>query len=272
MRLKDIVLESVSHDCLKRLSCSFDATPGDSRSKASIREAIKETPNLKAEDLLRKLMVEELKDLCRKCDIPPRGRRAEMISLLLERDRGATRKTSTAEAIHQPKNTDCFVAVDFETADHPRDSACALALVTVKGDRIFERSYFLIRPPRKTFTFTMHGITWAKVADAPTFGELWPYILPRIDQAAFLVAHNAGFDRSVFRACCNAYSLILPDIQFECTKERARKVWNLASYKLPDVCRFLNIPLENHHNALDDAEACAKIMIRLNTNESGADL
>ena len=172
MNLKQVVLESVSHDCLKRLSCSFDATPKDFRSKASIRQAIKETGNLKAEDLLRNLMVEELRDLCRKCDIPPRGRRAELISLLLELDKGATRKLSSAEATHQPKNTDHFVAIDFETADHPRDSACALALVTVKGDRIFERSYFLIRPPRKTFTFTMHGITWEKVADAPTISRM----------------------------------------------------------------------------------------------------
>ena len=43
-----------------------------------------------------------------------------------------------------------FVAIDFETADYGPDSACAVALVRVEGSRIVRRSYFLIRPPRRS--------------------------------------------------------------------------------------------------------------------------
>jgi DNA polymerase-3 subunit epsilon len=42
----------------------------------------------------------------------------------------------------------------------------------------------------------------------------------------------------------------------------ARRQWQLHPTKLPDVCAYLNIPL-NHHDPRSDAEACAGIMLRL---------
>ena len=36
--------------------------------------------------------------------------------------------------------------------------------------------------------------------------------------------------------------------------------WGVRPTKLPDVCRFLGIPLK-HHDALSDAEAAARIVI-----------
>jgi DNA polymerase-3 subunit epsilon len=40
----------------------------------------------------------------------------------------------------------------------------------------------------------------------------------------------------------------------------ARQVWRLPSNKLNLVCEHLNIPLQ-HHDALSDAEACARIVL-----------
>jgi DNA polymerase-3 subunit epsilon len=68
-----------------------------------------------------------------------------------------------------------FAAIDFETANYSPDSACAIGLVVVKGDRIVRREHYLIRPPDRQFVFTfIHGIAWEDVRDAPTFHELWP--------------------------------------------------------------------------------------------------
>ena len=54
-----------------------------------------------------------------------------------------------------------FVAIDFETADNGRDSACAVALVRVEGEQIVARAYTLLRPPRRYIRFTyLHGIRW----------------------------------------------------------------------------------------------------------------
>ena len=41
-----------------------------------------------------------------------------------------------------------FVAIDFETADYGRDSACALALVRVEASVIVQRAFHYIRPPQ----------------------------------------------------------------------------------------------------------------------------
>jgi DNA polymerase III subunit epsilon len=155
----------------------------------------------------------------------------------------------------------CFAAIDFETADQGRDSACAVALVRVVGQEIVERTQWLIRPPRRTFQFTyLHGIAWQHVAGAPTFGELWPRIEEKLSGVQFLAAHNAPFDRGVLMACCEQARLPAPKLRFECTVQLARSAWGLRPTTLPDVCRHLRIPLQ-HHNALSDAEACAQIVL-----------
>jgi DNA polymerase III subunit epsilon len=52
-----------------------------------------------------------------------------------------------------------------------------------------------------------------------------------------------------------------------CTVQLARKTWQLHPTKLPNVCDYLNIPLE-HHQALSDAEACARIVIAANVSSA----
>ena len=154
-----------------------------------------------------------------------------------------------------------FVALDFETADYSPDSACALGLVRVENHQIVQRTYSLIKPPRRKFIFTyIHGITWEDVANQPTFGELWPTYSPMLEGIDFLAAHNASFDRSVLHRCCAAAGLEPPEIPFRCTVQLARRTWNLKPAKLNNVCDHLGITLK-HHYAASDAEACALIVI-----------
>lgn len=154
-----------------------------------------------------------------------------------------------------------FAALDFETADGGRDSACAVGLVKVSGGRITERVERLIRPPRRNFWFThLHGISWEDVAGEPAFGEVWPGLAPLLDNARFIAAHNAPFDRSVLCACCAAAGLELPGPPFVCTLDLARRVWRLPANTLSAVSKHLGIELD-HHRALSDAEACARIVL-----------
>ena len=135
-----------------------------------------------------------------------------------------------------------FVALDFETANNGRDSACAIGLVRVKNNQIVQRSYYLIRPPRQYFRFThIHGISWHDVAGQPSFGELWPTISPVISEAKFLAAHNASFDKGVLYACCDAYGINRPKQEFTCTVQLARRAWNIFPTKLPNVCDYLGV-------------------------------
>src|SRR5262249_26320028 len=110
-----------------------------------------------------------------------------------------------------------FAAIDFETADNGRDSACALGVVVAEGTSILREEHVFIRPPRQQFLFTyIHGITWRDVADAPRFGEIWPRVAAMLEGVEFLAAHNAGFDRSVLYECCHGAGLAWPDLRFQC--------------------------------------------------------
>jgi len=154
-----------------------------------------------------------------------------------------------------------LVAIDFETADNGRDSACAIGLARIIDGEVTEQAYYLIRPPRREFFYThIHGLTWGDVAAEPTFAEIWPRLEEFIGGADYLAAHNAGFDRGVLAACCQSAGVEAPQIPFICTVKLARRSWNIRPTRLPDVCRYLVIPL-NHHDAASDALACANIIV-----------
>ncbi len=154
-----------------------------------------------------------------------------------------------------------FAAIDFETANNARDSACALGAVIVEHGLIVERLYALIRPPSREFLFThIHGLSWDDVKGAQGFAAVWADMAREIGTVDFLAAHNAPFDKGVLGACCATYGLAAPAQPFVCTVQLARKQWAIRPTKLPDVCNYLGIDLR-HHQADSDAEACARIVI-----------
>jgi DNA polymerase-3 subunit epsilon len=125
-----------------------------------------------------------------------------------------------------------FAALDFETADYGRDSACAVGIVVADKGKIVYKGHSLIRPPRRDFK----GIE-------------------------FIAAHNASFDRGVLHECCAKAGIVPPEMEFLCTMKLSRRMWNLRPTRLSDVCRHFNIPLM-HHDAASDAHACAKIVLQ----------
>ena len=74
------------------------------------------------------------------------------------------------------------------------------------------------------------------------------------------------FDRGCLRKTAAYYGLALPEVEWYCTLRQARSTIPRAlvgSYSLPNLADFLGIPFNNHHNALADAEACAKIAMTI---------
>lgn len=155
-----------------------------------------------------------------------------------------------------------FVAIDFETANTSRDSACAIGLVTVKNDRIIDEYYQLIRPKNMFFdpgNVAVNGITQDMVADKPTFEQLWPQIFPRL-HGKQVAAHFAKFDMNVLRSTLYAHYLPLPSFDFICTCLLAKKFFpTLAHYSLNYVAERIGFKFQHHH-ALEDARACAAIV------------
>lgn len=159
-----------------------------------------------------------------------------------------------------------WTAIDFETANHDRGSACAVGLVRVRDGAVVGRFTTLIRPPRQVDFFSrhniaVHGITPADVADAPA----WPEAHARIVEFADgdpLVAHNAAFDMGVLREACRHTALAHPAWEYACTLALSRRTWSeLPDHKLPTVCAHIGHRVLHHHRADADAEAAAHIMI-----------
>jgi DNA polymerase-3 subunit epsilon len=157
-----------------------------------------------------------------------------------------------------------FVAIDFETANENRNSACAVGLAFVEGGKVVRTHYRLIRPPVmyfNPFNVSIHGITEDDVAGEPQFDALWPALREMLD-GRLVLAHNASFDMSVLRKTLDAFGLAYPDFQYLCTCVLSRKVWmGLPSYRLNAVAGELGIAFR-HHNAEEDARACASIGVR----------
>lgn len=158
-----------------------------------------------------------------------------------------------------------FTAIDFETANGFRGSACAVGLTRVRGGQIVEEAQWLMRPPAGFDHFDprnvqIHGITADMVATAPRFGEVFDAVGSFIGTDT-LVAHNAAFDLGVIRSALEVSELAGPAYDFACTVKLARKTYSLESYSLPFVAEAAGAPMTNHHDALADARACASIMI-----------
>lgn len=167
-----------------------------------------------------------------------------------------------------------FVAIDFETANSDRDSACALGIVCVSQGEIVKQEYHLICPPRlafNPFNVAIHGITEKDVVDKPRFHELWPSI-QHYFEGNYILSHNASFDMSVLRNCLDFYEIPYPNFDYGCTLIMARKHWpDLTCHKLDAVAASIDIEF-NHHHALDDAFACAQIALQVFRNHQVSDL
>lgn len=157
-----------------------------------------------------------------------------------------------------------FVAIDFETANSFRGSACSVGLTRVVDGSVTERQYWLMRPPAGYDVFdprnvAIHHITEDMVDDAPRYHELFEPMMRFIGDDA-LVAHNANFDIGVIRSAAEVSALSVPEFHYACSLQLARKNYDLPSYGLAHAAKEAGWELTDHHNAQADADACAAIV------------
>ncbi|WP_035561475.1 3'-5' exonuclease [Hymenobacter sp. IS2118] len=157
-----------------------------------------------------------------------------------------------------------FTAIDFETANERRDSACAVGVVRVQNGQIVEEFQTLLRPRVLRMDWRnqqVHGIAEADLHHAPSLADAWPMLLPYLHQQA-VVAHNSAFDVSVLEHTCRDFGLSVPAFHCLCSVKLAKLCWpQLERHRLNYVAAHFGIPL-NHHDALSDARACAEITVQ----------
>ena len=156
-----------------------------------------------------------------------------------------------------------FIVFDVETPNRYNNRMSAIGISVIEGDKIIDEFYSLVNPETHFdyFNVKLTGINEEKVANAPTFPELWEQIEP-IMSSGMLVAHNASFDMNVLKKCLNDYCIEWkPYARYVCTVLMGRQLLPNISHKLNDLCCYYGIALD-HHQADSDSHACAEILLR----------
>lgn len=158
-----------------------------------------------------------------------------------------------------------FTAIDFETANQSSASPCAVGLVRVRDGQIVDSFSTLIKPPSPNdwfseFNIKVHGIHPSHVEDAPTWEDALVSMLEFVGDDV-LIAHNAGFDMGVLKESARLIEAPLPPLSYACSLMIARKTYHLESYRLNAVAYAIGHEEFDHHDALADADACARIIL-----------
>ncbi len=155
-----------------------------------------------------------------------------------------------------------LIAIDLETTGLSPliDRIIEFAAVKITPGGV-ERLESLINPnitiPEETIQF--HGINDADVKDSPSLLEFMPQILSFIGDLP-IVAHNAKFDLGFLVFALHNFSLPYPSSDIYCSVKMSRQSFKeIENYKLSTIAKHFEIPLENHHRAMDDTIACLLI-------------
>ncbi len=158
-----------------------------------------------------------------------------------------------------------FVVFDIETTGFSpvNNRIIEIGAVKVSGGKVTERFSSFVNPqvPIPFEIEKLTGIRDEMVMDAPVIEEVLPRFLEFCD-GCIPVAHNAGFDMSFIME--NARRQGLPsEFTYVDTVGIARVLLpNQSKHTLDAVAKSLNISLENHHRAVDDAECTAWIFVK----------
>ena len=172
------------------------------------------------------------------------------------------------DLVENPKGqtfADSFVVFDIETTGFSPEKNKIIEIGAVKVEKgvITDKFSTFVNPdvPIPFEIEQLTGINDNMVLPAPKIDVILPQFL-EFCEGCSLVAHNASFDVSFISQ--NAALLGLPfDPTVLDTVALARHLLpNLNRFKLDTVAKALNISLENHHRAVDDAGCTAEIFVK----------
>ena len=155
-----------------------------------------------------------------------------------------------------------YIAIDFETANQYRNSACSVGLVRFIDGKEVDSCYSLIHPAKMYFipewTETIHHISYNDVRNKPYFPEIWDtMVMPFVNKTPGvpLVAHNGNmFDMPVIQSCCEYFGMDVPKLEYFDSLVVAKKTWpELESHRLTELFRSENFSA--HEVTLEEAEA-----------------
>lgn len=154
-----------------------------------------------------------------------------------------------------------YVVFDLETLglNAHEHEIIEIGAIKMRGKSTIDKFSYIINPkkkiPEKIKELT--NITQSMVDNAPTIDEILPKFVEFVGDAT-LVAHNAAFDMGFIYRDVKKYLEIDYNPPVIDTLRMARDLYpELKSFGLKNMNKVLGLGLENHHRAVDDAQATA---------------
>ncbi|WP_026882296.1 PolC-type DNA polymerase III [Clostridium akagii] len=160
--------------------------------------------------------------------------------------------------------SDTFVVFDLETTglSSKNDKIIEIGAVKIKEGKVIDSFSTFVNPgiriPDKIVELT--SINNETVIEAPSIEKVLPEFMKFIGDD-ILVAHNANFDVSFIKKNCRDMNLQCENSVMDTVLLSKFLIPELKRYKLNTICKHLDISLENHHRAVDDAKAASEIML-----------
>lgn len=199
-------------------------------------------------------------------------RKNQMMRLRQLQDAGFNADVIQVKYAYNPEQQ--YVVVDIETTGGRAYShrITEIGAVKVINNQVVDEWHSLINPqrpiPPKITRLT--GITDSMVRQAPTFAEIANDFAEFLDGAVF-VAHSVNFDYGFIRREYERIECRMWMPKF-CTVVGMRRYYKgLTSYGLGNLTKEFNIPLENHHRAMDDAKATVELLKLINIKRADLD-
>lgn len=152
-----------------------------------------------------------------------------------------------------------FTAFDVETANSTEEGICQIGIVKVENGIITERVKYLVQPPGNVYgqiNISKHGISAKKTENKPTFDLIFP-LIAHFFEGQKVVSHNEDFDIRVLKKNLDFYNIEHPVFQkTECT-------FKITGIGLVKACQAYSVETGLHHDALEDAEMCANLYMKI---------
>jgi len=156
-----------------------------------------------------------------------------------------------------------FYSLDVETANPDQSTICQIGVGIFEDGELIDtwKSYI---DPQDYFHWRfieIHGITPKMVKRKPTFPNVYPVLREMFENN--IVVHHSPFDRVAFRKAFDRYGLEPFEVQWLDSVRVARHTWEEfaeGGYNLAHLAYQLDIEFQ-HHDALEDAVACGKIVV-----------
>jgi len=157
-----------------------------------------------------------------------------------------------------------FVVIDVETANADLSSICQVGIASFSSGSIADSWESLVNPQDyfSPINISIHGIDEYRVKDAPTWAEVFPEVVSRLEE--MIVVSHTPFDRMALERACFRSNLAECECKWLDSARVVRRAWpqfSQSGYGLSNVAACFGIDYRAH-DALEDARCAGLLLLR----------